>query len=151
MFIPLVRQLFAKIKYQAAMVTTRLASPIAAIAAQLSYLYSNIWYIYFSVFRKLYFLIWDTFSKHRLVVVHWKESYEGPNIPKRNDSKSNYAKNGNPWFSYRYCINNSNYRLGSLYNKTLIELVVIIIIDCVIKKPFPILYYFLLLLLCCPS
>ena len=40
MFIPLVRQLFAKIKYQAAMVTTRLASPIAAIAAQLSYLYS---------------------------------------------------------------------------------------------------------------
>ena len=30
----MVRQLFAKIKYQVAMVTTQLASPIAAIAAQ---------------------------------------------------------------------------------------------------------------------
>ena len=103
------------------MVTTRLASPIAAISNPVELFVFDIWYFNFSVFRKLYVLIWETFSKHRLVVVPWKESAtKDLTISKRNDSKFNYAINGNPWFSYRYCNNNCNYRLSILYNKTLI-------------------------------
>ena len=37
-----------------------------------------------------------------------RKYYKRPTIPKRNDSKSNYAKNGAPWFSYRYRTNNRN-------------------------------------------
>ena len=56
------------------MVTTRLASPIAAIAAQLSYSYSNIWYFNFTIIRKQYFRMWDTLAKHGIVVMPGQKS-----------------------------------------------------------------------------
>lgn len=48
-----------------------------------------------------------------------RKSYKRPAISKRNDSKLKYAKNRNPWFSYRYWTNNNDNRHNGLYDKNL--------------------------------
>ena len=45
-----------------------------------------------------------------------RKCYKRPSISKRNNSKSNYAKNGNPWISYRNWTNNRNNRSIGVYH-----------------------------------
>ena len=102
------------------MFTTRLASPIAAIAALTDelFVFEYLVFQFYCFFRNRISVYGRLFPNIELLSNLGKKMLQKTYIPKCNDSKSNYAKKKtirNPRFSLRYRTNNSNNRLSNIY------------------------------------